>query len=92
MRRSVPCVLRHHGAAANDPEFKPSDRSARRPRHARCYLAVLLILAAVIAFSLARSEAPAPTALEEPRWRNACLSAVLGDARLNGRPRELCTP
>jgi hypothetical protein len=93
MRTSAPCVLRHHEPAANDPQFKPPDRSTRWPRYARHYLAVFLMLAAVTAFSLARRDAPAPIAHEEPNWRTPCLIAALGDARLKGPgPRELCAP
>jgi hypothetical protein len=84
MRRSVPCVLRHHGDAANDPQFRrATDPRSRRPRHARRWLAVFLLLPVVAAFCLARPDAPAPTAHEAVSWRAACLIAVLGDTHLN---------
>jgi len=93
MRRSVPCALRHAGDAANDPEFKPMDRSAGWPHHARRWLAVLLLFGAVTALSLALNTVSARSVPQEFSWRTACLFAVPGDAHLHGpSPRELCTP
>ena len=93
MRRSMPCVLRHLGDAANDPDFKPMDPAARWPHHARRWLAVLLLVGAVTAFSVAHGDASGPSAHEEPSWRAPCLIAALGDARLRSPvPREFCAP
>jgi hypothetical protein len=93
MRRSVPCVLRYHGHAANDPDFQATDPAARWPRHARRWVAVFLLLAAVTAFSLSRGDASNPTTHEAVRWRTACLITVLGDARFKRLPSpELCIP
>jgi hypothetical protein len=92
MRRSVPCVLRHHGDAANDPEVKLTESAARLPHRAFRWLAVLVLVSAVTAFSVSRGGASGVSAREESNWRTACLFALLDDARLNRAPRELCAP
>jgi hypothetical protein len=94
MRRSVPCVLRHHGNAANDPHFRrATDPRSRRPRHACRWPPVFLLLAALVAFCLARSDASAATTHEAVSWRTACLIGALGDARVKGsHPRDFCIP
>jgi len=93
MRRSVPCVLRHPGDAANDPDFRPMQPAARWPYHVRGSLAVLLLVGAVTAFYLSRGDASGSSAHEERSWRSACLIAVLGEIHLRESPsRELCIP
>ena len=87
MRRSVPCVLRHHGDPANDPDSTPSAGPSRR------WLALLLLVGAVTAFSLARSGMSDRSIPQEFSWRSACLIAVLGEMHLRESPsRELCIP
>jgi hypothetical protein len=83
MRGSVPCVLRHRGDAANDPRFRrATDPPSRRPRHARRFLAVFLLWAALAAFALARK-----LRIRSNRTRSGELANRVSDCRV-----RQCTP
>jgi hypothetical protein len=90
-RRSVPCVLRHHGAAANDPGFEESNVSTQFELVARRCIAALFSLCILSAFAIARAHAVASNAPQEKSLQRTCLIEVLRGRHIaDADIRKLC--
>ena len=91
MRRSVPCVLRHHGDAANDADFKARHKSVRQLQRSCCLWCAVLLFVVLIA-AMAVAYARIPNVSRSVGWRGICLIGVLGRPAQSGEdtPNSFC--